>query len=71
MQAHLEYESLEKLHVPRPVDRLDYIAGCCVGRTVLDIGCFDETSAASTRPRWRSAVPSTGCMAGSWRRLSR
>ena len=44
MQAHLEYESLEKLHVPRPVDRLDYIAGCCVGRTVLDIGCFDETA---------------------------
>ena len=44
MQTPLKYESLEKLHVPRPIDRLDYIASCCEGRVVLDIGCFDETA---------------------------
>lgn len=44
MQPVLSYESLERLAVPRPVDRLGYIASRCEGRTVLDIGCFDETA---------------------------
>ena len=28
----------------RPVDRLDFIAGSCADKVVLDIGCFDETA---------------------------
>ena len=44
MQHVLSYESLEKLAVPAPVDRLDYIASRCEGRIVLDIGCYDETA---------------------------
>jgi hypothetical protein len=39
---NLKYETLEKLPVRRPVDRLDFIADSCVGKVVLDIGCFDE-----------------------------
>lgn len=41
---NLKYETLEKLTVPQPVDRLDFIAECCVGKVILDIGCFDETA---------------------------
>jgi len=41
---YLKYETLEKLPVQRPVDRLDFIADYCVGKVVLDIGCFDETA---------------------------
>ena len=44
MRPVLSYESLEKLDVSAPVDRLDYIASRCEGRAVLDIGCFDETA---------------------------
>ena len=38
------YETLAKLPVPRPVDRLAYIASMCANRVVLDVGCFDETA---------------------------
>jgi 2-polyprenyl-3-methyl-5-hydroxy-6-metoxy-1,4-benzoquinol methylase len=41
---NLKYETLEKIQVQRPVDRLDFIVACCVGKVVLDIGCFDETA---------------------------
>lgn len=41
---NLKYETLEKLALPRPVDRLDYIAENCNSKIVLDIGCFDETA---------------------------
>ncbi|MBS0254994.1 MAG: methyltransferase domain-containing protein [Proteobacteria bacterium] len=44
--VELSYDTLEKLRVPRPVDRLDHIAGICRGRHVLDIGCLDETALA-------------------------
>ena len=44
MSPTLSYKTLERLRVARPVDRLAYIAGCCRGRTVLDVGCFDETA---------------------------
>ncbi len=44
MQNPLKYESLEKLRVNRPVDRLDYIASRCKSKVVLDVGCFDETA---------------------------
>lgn len=41
---NLTYETMEKLSVPQPVDRLDFIADDCVGKAILDIGCFDETA---------------------------
>lgn len=44
--VELSYDTLERLRVPRPVDRLAYIAGACRGRHVLDIGCLDETALA-------------------------
>jgi SAM-dependent methyltransferase len=44
MAIGLSYDTLEKLHVPRPVDRLSYIADACVGKSVLDVGCYDETA---------------------------
>jgi SAM-dependent methyltransferase len=37
---------LEKLSVRQPVDRLSFIAELCREKTVLDIGCFDETALA-------------------------
>jgi hypothetical protein len=45
----LRYEPLEKLRVPRPVDRLAYVAGVCRGRRVLDLGAMDETAYAQKR----------------------
>lgn len=44
IQPRLTYETLEKISVPKPVDRLSYIARACRGKRVLDIGCFDETA---------------------------
>ena len=44
MSANLSYETLERLHVRRPVDRLNFIADSCRGKVVLDIGCLDETA---------------------------
>lgn len=40
----LAYETLERLHVARPVDRIGFIAELCSGRRVLDLGCLDETA---------------------------
>jgi SAM-dependent methyltransferase len=40
----LTYETLERLNVAKPVDRLDFIARACRGRRVLDLGCLDETA---------------------------
>jgi 2-polyprenyl-3-methyl-5-hydroxy-6-metoxy-1,4-benzoquinol methylase len=44
--APLRYETLERLSVPRPVERVAFIAGLCRGKNVLDIGCLDETALA-------------------------
>lgn len=43
-QPTVNYESLGKLEVKPPVDRLSYISDLCSGKFVLDIGCFDETA---------------------------
>jgi hypothetical protein len=40
----LRYTPLERLRVPRPVDRIGYIAKACAGRRVLDLGAMDETA---------------------------
>lgn len=40
----LAYETLERLHLRRPVERVGFIAECCRGKRVLDIGCLDETA---------------------------
>ena len=52
-QRILSYESLEKLDVGAPVDRLAYISRACTGRSVLDIGCYDETALEKRgTPHW-------------------
>lgn len=38
------YTTLEKLAVPRPVERLEHIESLCRDKVVLDIGCLDETA---------------------------
>ena len=40
----LRYETLERVRVSRPVDRLTFIAEACRGKHVLDLGCLDETA---------------------------
>jgi len=40
----LKYETLEKLKIGHPVDRLEYISAHCTNKIVLDIGCLDETA---------------------------
>lgn len=42
--AGLTYETLEQLTVPRPVDRVEFIAETCRDKRVLDLGCLDETA---------------------------
>ena len=39
----LRYHPLERLPVPRPVDRIGYIKRRCEGLRVLDLGAYDET----------------------------
>ncbi|MGV8931086.1 MAG: methyltransferase domain-containing protein [Luteimonas sp.] len=43
MQA-LDYSALEKLVVPAPVDRIEYVVGKVRGLRVLDLGALDETA---------------------------
>jgi SAM-dependent methyltransferase len=42
----VRYETLARMSVPRPVDRVTFIAELCRGKRVLDIGCLDETALA-------------------------
>ena len=46
MGTPLEYSTLERLSVPRPVERLSFIADLCRSKDVIDIGCLDETALA-------------------------
>jgi len=47
----LHYTPLERLPVPRPVDRIKYIADACIGKRVLDLGAMDETAWLAKRGR--------------------
>jgi 2-polyprenyl-3-methyl-5-hydroxy-6-metoxy-1,4-benzoquinol methylase len=38
------YEPMEHLSVPRPVDRIRFVAEACRDRKVLDLGAMDETA---------------------------
>ncbi len=42
--SNLRYETLAKLETRRPVDRLAFMSELCMGKSVLDVGCFDETA---------------------------
>jgi len=44
MAQTLTYETFERLPRTKPVDRIAYIADCCKGKVVLDVGCLDETA---------------------------
>lgn len=44
MAQSLTYDTLERLSVSRPVDRLGFIVDLCRGKRVLDVGCLDETA---------------------------
>jgi hypothetical protein len=44
MPLALRYEPLERLPVPRPVDRISYLVEACRGKRVLDLGALDETA---------------------------
>jgi SAM-dependent methyltransferase len=47
----LRYEPLERLSVPRPVDRICYVVDACRDRVVLDLGAMDETAVDAKRGR--------------------
>jgi SAM-dependent methyltransferase len=47
----LRYEPMERLAVPRPVDRLDFVVDACRDRRVLDLGAMDETAFLAKRGR--------------------
>lgn len=44
MEKKIVYETLARLHPTKPVDRIKFIANKCVGKNILDIGCYDETA---------------------------
>lgn len=44
MSKALDYTTLERMTVPRPIERVSFISGLCRGKHVLDIGCLDETA---------------------------
>lgn len=44
MQSLPNYSPLERLTIPRPVDRIQFIAGACAQQSVLDLGAMDETA---------------------------
>jgi hypothetical protein len=51
---NLTYHPLERLRVPRPVDRYEYVRERCRGRRVLDLGAYDETEVVKNQHQsWR------------------
>ncbi len=40
----LNYTPTERIQVPSPVTRIKYITEACTNKTVLDLGCYDETA---------------------------
>ncbi len=40
----LQYTPTERIQVPSPVTRIKYITEACTNKTVLDLGCYDETA---------------------------
>lgn len=40
----MTYDNFEHITLPRPVDRLAFIAARCCDKVVLDLGCLDETA---------------------------
>ncbi|MGJ4727975.1 methyltransferase domain-containing protein [Luteimonas sp. SDU101] len=51
-EHHLEtlrYTALEKVTLPRPVDRLEFIADKVQGKAVFDLGALDETALDAKR----------------------
>lgn len=44
MATKLKYETLERITLSQPVERVGFIAEFCRGKRVLDIGCLDETA---------------------------
>lgn len=42
----LSYTPLERLTISCPVERVKWISKRCTGKSVLDLGCFDETALA-------------------------
>jgi len=53
----LRYDALERIRVPRPVDRLDFIQALARGKKVFDLGALDETAFELKRDtdRWLHA----------------
>ena len=49
MIPKLSYHPLERLRVPRPVDRYRHVRERCRGLRVLDLGAYDETEIAKTQ----------------------
>ena len=49
MPPQLAYTPLERLRVPRPVDRIEYLRRACVGKVVIDLGAMDETAYPAKR----------------------
>lgn len=47
----LRYTPLERVPVPRPVDRIRFIAAACAHLRVLDLGAMDETAWQAKRGR--------------------
>lgn len=47
----LRYSPLERLSVPRPVDRIRYISDACARCKVLDLGAMDESAWQAKRGR--------------------
>jgi hypothetical protein len=51
---NIRYHPLEKIKIPRPVDRIEYIKKQSVGLKVLDLGAYDETVIIHNQhPSWR------------------
>ncbi len=50
----LRYLPLERLEIPRPVDRFGYLVDACRDRRVLDLGALDETEVEKAQhSSWR------------------
>jgi hypothetical protein len=45
------YLPLERLRVPRPIDRVSFVKETCRGKVVLDLGAMDETAYAAKQGR--------------------
>jgi hypothetical protein len=67
MQNPICYNLFEKIHIQRPVNRIEFIAHICKDKNIIDIWCYDETGLVKQwTPLWLHGVIASQAKRVTW-----